>query len=211
MLSGLGVALRVMTAPNSAFAQIRDNDGRYFAWSVGVFVLGSLLGSILFAPLDPASEEWEGAVLFAGVNLLTGMIFPAVIYLVGRRFGGNESWRKVFSVIFYTYVLIFPAFVAFVVLTLLAGGFSMWALLAEMGQPDFFESPEAVDRARTLMDVVLGYVGLLGIGAFAFAAWVVVVSVKAVKAVNGFGTAKAFGLIVLALAVSAVAAMPFGM
>ena len=31
MVSGLGVAPRVITAPNSAFARMRDNDGRYFA------------------------------------------------------------------------------------------------------------------------------------------------------------------------------------
>ena len=43
MLSGAGVALRVITAPNSAFAQIRDNDGAYFVWSVCIFVFSSFL------------------------------------------------------------------------------------------------------------------------------------------------------------------------
>jgi hypothetical protein len=61
------------------------------------------------------------------------------------------------------------------------------------------------------MGPVLAYVGLFVIVAIAFVVWIFVVSVKAVKTVNGFGTAKAFGLILLVMIISSVITAPFGM
>ena len=53
MLSGAAVALRVITAPNSAFAHIRDNDGAYFVWSVCIFVISGFLMGIVLSVLYP--------------------------------------------------------------------------------------------------------------------------------------------------------------
>ena len=46
----LNIILRVITAPNSAFAQIRDNEERYFASSIGVFLFASVIGLLVMAP-----------------------------------------------------------------------------------------------------------------------------------------------------------------
>jgi hypothetical protein len=51
----------------------------------------------------------------------------------------------------------------------------------------------------------------LAIVAIGFVAWVLVVSVKAVKTLNGFGTAKAFGLIILVMIISSIITTPLGM
>ena len=207
MNSGLDVARRVITAPNSAFAQIRDCNGELLAWSVGFFVIGSLVGSLFFAPTVPLSEDWVGETLFAGVNLLSGIVFAAAIFLIGRRLGGNKSWKTVFSAIFYTYVLVLPALAALVALTLAAGGISAWQLLTAAGDPGFFESAAGEEF---LLSSMFGFLMLLVAGVLAFAVWVVVVSVKAVKTVNGFGTAKAFGIVMIGLLASVIVAMPFG-
>ena len=64
------------------------------------------------------------------------------------------------------------------------------------------------------MDYLWGLLGCLAVilvGAIAFVVWMVVVLVKAVKTVNGFGTAKAFGLVVLALAASVIVAAPLSL
>ena len=214
VLSGMDVALRVIVAPNSAFAHIRDSDGGYFAWSVGISMLASVLWSGSLALLDPALGYWEAVARYVGMDLLTATVFAAVIYLVGRRLGGNGMWRTVFSAVFYTSVLALLAFALFAVLTLLAGGISVWAFLVDADQWDF-ESLEAGEPSGDMtygpLGLLLGYLAVFIVGAIAFAVWTVVVLVKAVKTVNGFGTAKAFGIIVLALAVSAVVAAPFSM
>lgn len=202
MLSGLDVALRMITAPNSAFVHIRDNSGQYFAWSIGIFVLGSISLSVSFALLDQTLGYWEDMVLYMGIDLLVGIVFAVVIYLVGRQLGGNGMWRTVFSAIFYTNVLVFP-FALFVAVTLLAAGVSTWPFLVDA---DTWDS-ESIDDMLDL----LGYLAVLIVGSIAFAVWIVIVLIKAVKTVNGFGTTKAFGLIVLALLVSYVVVIPFGM
>jgi len=46
----LNVILRVITAPNSAFAQIRDNEEKYFGQSIGIFVLASVLSVLILLP-----------------------------------------------------------------------------------------------------------------------------------------------------------------
>ncbi|MFB5614942.1 MAG: hypothetical protein ACE5RI_07585, partial [Candidatus Nitrosomaritimum yanchengensis] len=58
--------LRVIVSPNSAFLQIRDNAEKYFAQSVALLIISSVLGGLAvlpFAmmPLDDAYFEFEGA------------------------------------------------------------------------------------------------------------------------------------------------------
>ena len=219
MLSGAGVALRVITAPNSAFAQIRDNDGAYFVWSVCIFALSSFLVMITVAILYPYFLTMESAFLESGFDLLGGTAVTALVYLIGRLFGGNGNWRQVFSAVF-TNVVFFPMLVAVVALLSLTGnppalasmggGSSMLATLSMaplsvVGQQDFAGSgPGAGGMVDTLTSLIISIVVLA-----AFIVWYVVVSVKAVKTVNGFGTAKAFGLLVVANVAYVAAFLPF--
>lgn len=210
VLPEIDVALRVITAPNSAFAHIRDSGDRYFMWSVGIFVLATVLWSFMFAAPTPANEYHITVAQFVGIDLLGGTVFVAVIYLMGRQFGGNGTWKTVFSVLFYTYVLSLLGFVFFAAMLLLAGGTSVWEDLVAVGQWDV----ENMEQTRVMVDTLAGMVGylvVLAIGALAFLIWVIVVLVKAVKTVNGFGTAKALGIIIIALLVSSFVAAPLSM
>lgn len=204
MLSGIDVAWRVIIAPNSAFAQIRDNHEEYFAWSVGIFVLGSILWSIAFVILDPAAEEWMGVATDIGGGVLASIVFAVVVYLVGKQLGGARNWRKVFSAVFYTDVLAFPMFAVFMALLLSGDGLLMLALANDQNQLN----SGSMEQAQDLMNGVVGFVALFGVIVVVFIAWVIVILVKAVKTVNGFGTAKAFGIIVLAFVVSVVVLIP---
>jgi len=119
----LNVFLQVITAPNSAFAQIRDNEERYFASSIGVFLIASVIGLLVIAPfvmmpLDDAYYETfeendidvdiptsgSDIVLFVGISIITGIISNVLFYFIGKKLGGNTNWKKVFSVMFYAYV-----------------------------------------------------------------------------------------------------------
>jgi len=44
------IILRVVTAPNSAFAQIRDNEEKYFASSIAIFLFASVISLLVLAP-----------------------------------------------------------------------------------------------------------------------------------------------------------------
>ncbi len=212
--SGMNLALRVITAPNSAFAHIRDDgNGGYLTWSVGIFVLASVLGSVSFAWVDSDLDYQETLVRYVGVDLLAGIVFAAVIYLAGRWLGGNSMWRVVFSAVFYTNIIALIAFALLAGLALPAGGALTWEFLGDADRWD----PESLGDGELSGDIMddlwslLGYLAVILVGAIAFIVWIVVVLVKAVKTVNGFGTAKAFGLVVLALAASVIVAAPLSL
>ena len=220
----LNIILRVITAPNSAFAQIRDNDERYFTSSIVVFLFASVIGLLVMAPfiMMPLNDayyetfeennvdadipvDWTDAILFVGISIISGIISNILFYFIGKKLGGNTSWKKVFSVLFYTYVPVIPMMMVLSVLV-----FLMWSSLTAI-DPSYIMAPNADDEEIFLLiGPVLGYVGLMAIIAIGFLVWVFVVSVKAVKTVNGFGTAKAFGLIILVMIISSIVTAPFG-
>ena len=224
MLSGLGAALRVITEPSLTFEQIRDNDGAYFRWSVCIFALASLLATIASTMIHPTFPGWESTLAEMGRGLLGGIAFTVLVYLIGRLLGGNRSWRKVFTVVFYTNVIIFPLLVVLVVLASLSGSPAVLsslsgspAVLAPMaatslggaGQPDFGQAG--------IGQWAGGLVGLFAIlivtivALVAYWVWTIVITVKAIKTVNGFGTGKALGLLVIVFVVFIAASVPLSM
>jgi len=123
------------------------------------------------------------------------------LYYIGKKFGGNKNWKKVFSVFFHIYVPVIPMMVVMSVLV-----FFMWSSLAEI-DPSYLMSPE-IDEEEALFVIgpILGYVGLVT-AAIAFMVWIIVISVKAIKIVDGFETGKAFGLLILVMIISSAASV----
>ena len=221
----LRLVLRVITAPNSTFAQIRDHEERYFTSSIGIFLFASVLGIVVMIPfvmmpLDEAYFEafdendidvnipidWDDAMLFVGINTLTGIISNVLFYFIGKKLGGNTNWKKVFSVMFYAYVPMIPLTIAMAVLV-----FLMWSSLVSI-DPSYLMEPDVDEKEiLSLIGPVLGYVGLIVSVAVGFVIWIFVVSIKAVKTVHGFGTAKAFGLIILVMIISSIITAPLSM
>lgn len=219
------VVLRVITAPNSAFAQIRDNEERYFVTSIAIFLFASVIGLLVMVPfvmmpLDDAYYEsfeendidvdipvdWEDAILFVGISIVTGILSNVLFFFIGKKIGGNADWKKVFSVLFYAYVPMIPMMLSMSILV-----FLMWGSLTAI-DPSYLMASDAEDEEIfSLIGPVLGYVGLMAVVAIGFVVWIFVVSVKAVKTVNGFGTAKAFGLIILVMIISSIITASLGM
>ena len=221
----LNVILRVITTPNSAFAQVRDNEEKYFVSSVGLFLFASVIGLLVIVPfviipLDDAYFEtfeengvdmdipvgWADVIIFVGISIVTGIISNVLVYFIGKKLGGSTNWKKVFSVCFYAYV---PAIPMMIVLSTLV--FLMWSSLTAIDPAHIMESDMDEDRLLSLIGPVLGYAGLIFIAAIAFMIWIIVVSVKAIKTVHGFGTAKAFGLLILVIIISSLITTPLGM
>ena len=214
------VILRVITAPNSAFAQVRDNEEKYFAQSIGLLVFTSILGALLLVPfiMIPLDDLYfEGVdddnfptantdvILFVGINTLNGLFSAVLFYFIGKKIGGNTNWKKVFSVIFHTHVPLIPMSVILSILL-----FLMMDSIASIDSSLLMELDEDEEQILSLIGPMLGYVGLFVTVTIAFVVWIFVVSVKAVKTVNGFGTAKAFGLIILVVIISSIVTAPFG-
>lgn len=215
----------MITAPNSAFSQIRDNEGKYFTSSIGIFLFTSIVGLLVMAPfvmmpLDNAYYEtfdeneidvdipvnWTDGILFVGISIVSGIISNVLFYFIGKKLGGNTSWKKVFSVLFYAYVPVIPMMVVMSVLA-----FLMWGSLTGIDPSLLMTHNTDEEEILSLIGPVLGYAGLMAVVAIGFGIWIFVVSVKAVKTVNGFGTAKAFGLIVLVIIISSIITAPLGM
>lgn len=210
-----------MTAPNSAFAEIRDNEEKYFAQSIGVLVAVSFLTMLIIVPFliipfdDVYLEEFDNflfgvddvdIVLSVISSIITGFVSAALSYFIGKKIGGNQNWKKVFSVVLHTNVLVFPMMLIFSLLIFLMLGSLTSLDIASLVDEDLDEQ-----EALSLVGPILGYVGLIAVTAILFVIWIIVVSVKALKVVNDFETGKAFGLLILVMIISSIVTLPFGL
>ena len=215
----LNVILRVITSPTSAFEQIRDNEEKYFAQSIGLLVLTSVLSALVILPFvmipindvyfeDVGNEDLPSEnihlMLAIVVGFIKGLVSFVSVYLIGKKIGGNKDWKKVFGVLFHTYV---PAIPMMIIIS--AFVFLMWGSFAEI-DPSFLMS-ENVDEEKVLnvLGPMIVYAILVGVFAIAFMVWIIVISVKAIKVVNGFETGKAFGLLILVMIIASLVSIVF--
>ena len=217
----LNVILGIITSPNETFKHIRDNEEKYFVQSVGLLVIASLLSIFIMIPFvimpldDAYFEEVDNVsipadnfdvLLFLIQGIVGGFVFAILLYFIGKKLGGNSNWKKVFSVFFHTYVPAMP-------MSVIIGGlvFLMWSSLTSI-EPSLLLSPEDNDeQILNLLGPMLTYVGILALVAILFVVWIVIISVKAIKILNDFGTGKAFGLFILILILSSIVTSPLGM
>ena len=217
----LNVVLRVITSPNSAFAEIRDNEEKYFAQSIGILIVVSLLTVLVIVPFliipfdDVYLEEFDNflfgidnvdIVLSVISSIITGFVSAALSYFIGKKIGGNKNWKKVFSVVLHTNVIVFPTMLIFSLLV-----FLMLGSFASLDIPSLVDEDLGEQEALTAVGPMLGYVGLIVVTAIVFVIWIIVVSVKALKVVNDFETGKAFGLLILVMILSSIATIPLGL
>ena len=216
----LGVILRVITSPTSAFEEIRDNDQKYFAQSIVLLALTSVLSALVILPfvMIPISDEYFGddvgnndlptenihLMLSVMVGFLKGIVTFVSVYFIGKKLGGNKDWKKVFTVIFHTYV---PAIPMMIIISLFV--FLMWNSLAEINPTHFMSEDMDEEQIFTVFAPLTLYGALVGIFAIAFLVWIIVISVKAIKVVNGFETGKAFGLLILVMIIASIVSMVF--
>lgn len=220
----LGLILRVITSPNSAFSQIRDNHEKYFVQSIGLLIFSSVLGILIVLPfvtmpLDDAYFEnidntgnmnsipsGETDVIWSvGLSILNGFISAVLFYFIGKKLGGDANWKKVFSVIFHTNVVAIPMIIILSILI-----FFMWDSLTLIEPTYIFEPDVNNEEIWSMLVPLLGYVALLAIVGIGFFVWLIVILVKAVKIVHGFETGKAFGLVVLVMIITSIVAIPLG-
>jgi hypothetical protein len=210
-------------SPNSAFLQVRDNEEKYFAQSIALLIISSVLGGLavlpfVMMPLDDAYFEFEGtedidntfplndsAVGLSIVSsILSGFVSAILYYFIGKKLDGNTNWKKVFSVIFHIHAIVIPITIIMAILL-----FLMWGSFSSI-EPSTLLDPNIDDEdVFSLLGSFIGYVILLAILGIGFAIWGLIVTIKAIKIVHGFGTGKAFGLIILVGIITSFVSIPF--
>ena len=210
-----------MLSPNTAFAQLRDNDVKYFIQSIGILLLSSCLGALIalpfiMMPLDGAyydeidemiiPADGIDIVLVVSQGILSGIVSAVLLYFIGKKLGGNTAWKKVFTVFFHTYVPTIPMTLVVAMLV-----FLMWSSLTSIDPSLLLTPEENEEQVLSLLGPMLAYAGLVALTAILFLIWIFIISVKAIKTLNGFGTGKAFGLLVLVLILAGIVTSPLGM
>jgi hypothetical protein len=164
------------------------------------------LSDAYFEGAGDVSLPSEGAdiVLAAAAGFFKAIVSFVALYFIGKKLEGNTNWKKVFSVFFHTYVPVIPMMIILSVLV-----FLMWGSLAEIN-PSYLISPDA-DEEQVLSAIgpMLVYAILIAVFAIVFMIWIMVISVKAIKIVDGFETGKAFGLLILVMIIASAISIVF--
>jgi hypothetical protein len=190
--------LRVIISPNSAFSQVRDNEEKYFAQSIALLIISSILGGFVvlpfvMMPLDDAYFEFEGtddidntfpledsAVgLSIGSSILSGFVSAILYYFIGKKLDGNTNWKKVFSVVFHVHAVMIPITIIMAILL-----FLMWNSFTSIDPSILLDPTISEEDVFSLLGSFIGYVILLAILGMGFAIWGLIITIKAIKTVH---------------------------
>lgn len=192
----------VIKRPNNTFREIFEDGNYYFKPSVIILILSSfftvsftiLSGSISDIPTNELGYflDAEIQIIDSVVNILGGFLIVVLIFYVGRMFRGSKNFRGVFSVASYSLIPI------------LIGGILVSIFLYYPPLLEYISGIDSGDSRFLTLFWVMYFVIL-----FPCSIWTLILTVKAIKIANNFGTAKAFGIVVLALIISNVIWLSF--
>jgi len=181
-----------MTKPNHTFRAIAENNQSYFVVAVAILVIASFFFiSLTNDQPDPSlvvsefgyvwdveyqAESFAKAVLWNLVSIV-------LMFYIGMKFGGSNSFKKVFSVL------------AYALIPVVVGGIVLHVFFMD---PTLLENITGIDRESAEFS---GLFWVLYFAFIPFVIWSFILSIQAIKIVNSFRTAKAFGVLILSSAV----------
>ena len=180
--------ISVMTRPNQTFREITSYNENYFVFAIAIFALTSFffVGYTTEEAVGSLPVNEGGFVLDATYQIesfmeaiLWNMFSIALIFYLGIKFEGNNNFKKVFSAI------------TFALIPMLIGGVIMHVFAL---YPPLVENISGIDKESPEFP---GLFWPLYFAYLPFVLWSVILSIKAIKVVNGFGTAKAFGVLII--------------
>ena len=198
-----------MVRPSAIFGALSSDPDRYLASSVAIFAAVCLVSplphGVVWFESDGSTFDgfgngmWTYARSLANA-VLANFLLIAAIFWVGSRYGGNRGFKSTFPVLSYCLIPIAVLAAAALVETYLFDplGFMHGGGYMGGGSLD-------LELSRSF---ALGFAGSIGIfliqSAFAasFMAWSFVLFIKAAKISRGFGTDKAVGVLVPAIAIT---------
>ena len=193
--------------PNSTFGAISHDPGGYLASSVAMFAI-VCLASVLqptTAWLEPngiinnfSNGAWPYAIFLVNPVMLNFLII-AMIFWIGGRFGENRRFKEMFPVLSY-------CLIPLAIFAVASPGIHLLDIQEYMHGGGYLGGGSLDQDPDLSPSFALDFAGSLGIflikNAFMafFMVWVLVLFVKAMKILHGFGTGKAVGVVALAAA-----------
>ena len=179
----------IIVRPGTTLCRISDNPGMYLVPSVVVFATTTVALAVLF-PSDYAGYPmnditWDGTIYALIINSVLGMLPIMGIFWVGRRWGGNRSFRRAFPALVYCLV---PSILGVLAVT---AAESLYSLAV----PDIVLSDGLI---LTSGDGIPFSLFQFAIG-FLFIGWTLLLQAKAIRILNGFGYARSAVVLVLAI------------
>ena len=193
----LSSAIRVITRPNNTFREIFEDVDNYFKASIIIFILSSIFYISFTVPSESISKlptneigyilDAEIQVIGTVLSISGGFLSIVLIFYVGKLFGGSKNFRGVFSVLSYSLI------------PMLIGGILVSIFLYYPPLLEYVSGIDSKDPGFRMLYWVL-YFGIF----FPFVIWSFILSIKAIKIANNFGTGKTLGIIILTVIISAV-------
>ena len=184
----------IIVRPGATLCRISDDPGRYLVPSMAVFAV-----TIALSVLSPSDYiEYQmidaigGTVLYSPIAsfAISGLLSIAGIFWIGRRWGGNRSLRRAFPVLAHCLVPAMLWVLVFLVVSMAENLYSS-------------PVPETVilssDPYRTLRHgvIIQSVVWIFLVGIF-FVGWILLLYIKAIRILNGFGYARSAAVLALA-------------
>ena len=215
----LSAIVNVIIRPNTCFASVSENTNYYFTSSVIIFVIAGvsvLLSSILdmsYWNNDAGHSYLDFSVMSLLLSvvhsLFQNFVLIAAIFFIGKKLGGNDNFKKTFSVLSYCLIpAIIGAFVVPVALQITSHVlFSVISGGGYLGGGSLDHDPDlspsyALDFASSAI-VSNGFT-------IAFGVWMLALFLKATKIVHEFNVKKSIITVVIGIVIMFLSQNVFG-
>ena len=178
----------MIVRPGTTLCRISANPDMYLVPSVAVFAATVAMTVLLPSSYDvtPFIEyTWDGTIYRLIIGSVLGMLPIMGIFWIGRRWGGNRSFRRAFPALAYCLV---PNMLG--ILTAAAAG-GLYSLAV----------PETVlsDGLKLTSGYGISFLAIQPAIWLFFIGWAFLLQAKAIQILNGFGYARTAAVLVLAI------------
>ena len=210
----INAAIDVLIRPNTCFANISQNSRYYYTSAVIIFVLAAV--SAFFSSILNIwfwSHDGENFLDFSIMplllstshTLLQNLVLIVAIFWIGKKLDGTTNFKKIFSAISYCLI---PASIGAILIPvgmilttqLFFGGIEVGRNSIDL-DPDLSPS-YALDYASS---TIISYGFLIP-----FAAWMLILFLKAIQLVNDFDFKKSIITVLLGIVIMYLSQMVFG-
>ena len=179
----------MIVRPGATIRRISDEPGRYLVPSVAVFAATIALS--VLSPSGYIGYQMIGAAsdiaLYSPIanSVISGLLLIAGIFWIGRKWGGNRSFRRAFPVLAYCLV---PSMLGVLAVSVAENLYLFPVPETGLSDGPYLTFSDGVDFI--MIRFVIG---------FFFIGWMLLLHMKAIRILNGFGYARSAAVLALAV------------